>query len=111
MLVQKEIDRLEKIIKLIFRGLLPVVLLLSGIVLLSLRIAGWSIIFGLPMVVIGVVFLIYTYDEVVSKKTVQTRQVYTCSICGQPAIRLPTDPLGKAILCPTCKKKKEQRRQ
>lgn len=33
-----------------------------------LRLPGWSIILGLPMVIIGIVFLIYTYDEVMSNK-------------------------------------------
>lgn len=35
--------------------------------MLAMRIAGWGIILGLPMVVFGVVFLIYTYDEALSK--------------------------------------------
>lgn len=58
----------ESIIKLILKTVVPIFILSGGIALLTLRISGWSIIFGLPMVVIGVVFLIYTYDEVVSSK-------------------------------------------
>ena len=57
---------LESIVKLVLKTVVPIFILIGGIALLTLRIAGWSIIFGLPMVVIGVVFLIYTYDEIVS---------------------------------------------
>ena len=57
--------------KLVF-GLLRVVvalgLLIGGIILLGFRIAGWGIILGLPMVIFGSVFIIYTYDEVLSKQ-------------------------------------------
>jgi hypothetical protein len=58
----------ESIVKLILKTVVPISILSGGIALLTLRIAGWSIIFGLPMVVIGIVFLIYTYDEIVSSK-------------------------------------------
>lgn len=58
----------EETVRLIFKGLIPIMLLLGGIALLSLRISGWSIIFGLPLTVIGSVFLIYTYDEIVRKR-------------------------------------------
>ncbi len=59
----------EEIAKLIIRGLIPIVLLAGGLYLLDLRITGWSLIFGLPIIVIGTVFLIFTYDEIVTKKT------------------------------------------
>lgn len=59
---------LESIVKLVLKTVVPIFILIGGIALLTLRIAGWSIIFGLPMVVIGVVFLIYTYDEIVSSR-------------------------------------------
>lgn len=56
-----------EIIRLIVRSILSLSLLAGGIVLLALKIAGWSIIFGLPMVVISTVFIIYTYDDVLNK--------------------------------------------
>ncbi|MDO8341410.1 MAG: hypothetical protein Q7T59_05550 [Candidatus Woesebacteria bacterium] len=59
---------MESIVKLVLKTVVPIFILIGGIALLTLRIAGWSIIFGLPMVVIGVVFLIYTYDEIVSSR-------------------------------------------
>lgn len=61
-------EHIEYLITLLLKIIGPVVLLASGLALLALRIAGWSIILGLPMVVIGVVFMIYTYDEILSKR-------------------------------------------
>ena len=57
-----------EIIRLILKGLIPIVLLSGGLILLALRISGWSLIFGLPLTIFGSVFLIYTYDEMVRKK-------------------------------------------
>jgi len=54
-------------IRLIYKGLIPIVLVLGGIAILALRIQGWSLFLGLPMVVIGVIIMIYTYDEIAQK--------------------------------------------
>lgn len=45
---------------------IPFTILVCGLTLLFLKIGGWSIILGIPMVVIGVVFLIYSYDSLVA---------------------------------------------
>lgn len=58
----------EETVKLIFRGLIPIILLAGGLVLLALKIPGWSLLLGMPLTILGTVFLIYSYDEVVSKK-------------------------------------------
>lgn len=58
----------ERMIKLILKAVVPMLILGAGLILLVMRLPGWGIILGLPMVIIGVVFLIYTYDEVVSSK-------------------------------------------
>lgn len=91
-------------VRLFFRVLIPIVLLVGGLALLALRIAGWSIIFGLPMVTFGVVFLIYTYDELVSnvvrpipEKTVK------CSDCGKDTVRLYPWQKDEDTVCPTCR--------
>lgn len=47
---------------------LPLVLIVGGAIILISKMPGWSLILGLPMVVIGVVFLIYAYDEAVTRK-------------------------------------------
>lgn len=57
----------SEIIRWIIRSFLSVGLLGGGITLLALRIPGWSIIFGLPMVVISGVFIVYTYDDILNK--------------------------------------------
>lgn len=58
----------EEVVRLIFRGLIPIILLSGGLILLTLKIPGWSLIFGLPITIIGTVFLIYTYDYFVNRK-------------------------------------------
>ena len=70
--------------KLLFRGILPVVLISGSLVLLVLQITGWSIILGLPMLVIGVTFAIFTYDEMAQKSIdPYCEHVAVCSKCGQ----------------------------
>lgn len=56
-----------QIVRLILQATLGIGLLAGGIILLALRIAGWSIIFGLPMVVISSVFIIYSYDDALNR--------------------------------------------
>ncbi len=51
---------------LFFRLLIPIVLLISGVVLFVSRVSAWGVILGLPLIVIGAVTVIYTYDEIIS---------------------------------------------
>lgn len=96
----------EKIIKLIFRALIPIILLLSGLTLLALRIAGWSLIFGLPITIFGTVFLIYTYDEVISRRVGTISDKFTdCSICGKKT-PLIVGADSEETICPVCRTKK-----
>ena len=67
-------SHIEKIIKLVLKTIVPVFILGTGLFLLTMKLPGWGIILGLPMTIIGVVFLIYTYDEVVSSKFKDTEQ-------------------------------------
>jgi drug/metabolite transporter (DMT)-like permease len=66
---------IEAIVAVLLKTLIPLALLVGGLFLLFLNLAGWSIIFGIPMVVIGVVFLIYTYDELVTKRIHDGKQL------------------------------------
>jgi len=93
----------ENGVKLTFRVLIPIVLLAGGLTLLALRIAGWSIIFGLPMVTFGVVFLIYTYDELVIKvvKPIPER-IVKCSVCGKPTTKLYPWQKDEDAICLSC---------
>lgn len=56
------------LVRFVIQAILGVVLLAGGIILLALKIPGWSIIFGIPMVVISSVFIIYTYDDALSRR-------------------------------------------
>ena len=58
-----------ELVRIILQSILGLGLLAGGITLLALRLPGWSVIFGLPMVVISSIFIIYTYDNVLSKYT------------------------------------------
>jgi hypothetical protein len=56
-----------QIVRIIIRAFLGLGLLAGGIIVLALRLEGWSIIFGLPMVVVSSVFIIYTYDDALNR--------------------------------------------
>ena len=56
-----------QVTRLIIQAVLGLGLLAGGIIILSTRIAGWSIIFGLPMVVISSIFIINTYDDTLNR--------------------------------------------
>jgi len=63
----KSVFYMGQITRLIIECVLGTGLLAGGIALLALRITGWSMIFGVPMVVISSVFIIYTYDDTLNR--------------------------------------------
>lgn len=84
--------------------LVSLVLMLGGIYLLSLRIPGWSLIFGLPAISTGIIFLIFTFDEIAQNKVgPNSLHVVSCSICGQPTL---APKWQKEKTCEKCQKKK-----
>lgn len=92
--------------RLIIRGLFPIVLILTGVSLLYLRIPGWSFIFGLPITIIGVAFLIYAYDEAVSGTISypSDKDIIDCNVCDKPTKMIPG--VGKdETVCPKCEEK------
>lgn len=90
--------------KLLYKIIIPVVFLTAGLVLLSLRIPGWSIIFGLPLIVFGTVFLVYTYDEIVTRTVKPTPdRIVECSICGKPTTKLYPWQDEKDVICLNCR--------
>lgn len=92
----------EGIIRLVLKGLLPVVLVFSGLALLYLNLSGWSIILGLPMLVIGSVFIIYTYDDIFQKRIEPIRGALTnCIVCGKPTPIIAGVDKGKTV-CHKC---------
>lgn len=68
---EDELYHKEVMMIILLRVFVSVCLLISGIVILALRIPGWGIILGLPLVIFGSVFIIYTYDEVLSRQIVK----------------------------------------
>jgi len=89
----------------LFGGIIPIVFLAAGVVILALRMPGWSLLLGLPLTIFGTVFLIYTYDEVVRKTFVpMPPQITKCSVCGKPTPVIPGVP-EKDTICAICKKR------
>jgi len=101
----KNNDRLERIIKLLFRGFMPMLMLVAGVILMTSEISGWNLIIGTPITVLGTIFLIFTYDEVIAKKVTPLSQELTrCAICAKLTPRVAgVDP--KDTICPRCKQK------
>ena len=106
---KKEFYKGQNIV-IMFKGIIPIVLLASGITLLALRITGWSLILGLPITIIGVIFLISVYDDIVSRivgRIPEEPELTICSICGDTTPKL----LGIAkedTICISCKRKIEK---
>lgn len=61
----------------------------GGIILLFLRIPGWSLLLGLPAIQIGLVLLIFTFEAVGRKKSALPSKEYhlvNCLVCGKQTI-------------------------
>ncbi len=50
---------------LFFRLLIPIVLLVCGVIIFVAQISALNLLLGLPLIVIGAVLVIYSYDEIV----------------------------------------------
>lgn len=59
---------IENLLYTILIAFLPLILVIGGVLVLVAKIPGWSLILGLPMIIIGVTFLIYAYDEAVTRR-------------------------------------------
>ena len=98
-------NRIDYLIKLVARIIMPIIMLIGGIILLSLHLPGWSIILGLPVSIFGVIFMIYTYDEVITKSVVnKEKDLKMCPICKK------VYPVGKNgrtedFICNDCREK------
>ncbi|QQS39308.1 hypothetical protein IPM62_01715 [Candidatus Woesebacteria bacterium] len=93
----------QNIISSIYRGLIPIIILIGGITLLSLNLPGWSTIIGLPTTIIGAVLLIYEYDNFVTKKVVlPNEEKVRCDRCGRLTRPSINRTLHDGVLCPYC---------
>lgn len=91
----------------ISRYIAPMILFTGGVWLLSLRIPGWSMLFGLPAIQIGIVFVILSFDNS-AKKTFSPSEfhIVKCEVCGDPTAA----PLGETHeVCPRCRAKRVRR--
>lgn len=85
------------------RLLLSLCLFAGGIVLLALRIPGWSLILGLPAVQIGIVFLIFTFDGLAQNKVgPRSLHIISCSVCRKATL---TPYWQEEKICGECQKK------
>jgi len=75
-------NRVDYLIKLIARIIIPIIMFIGGIIILSLHLPGWSIILGLPVSMFGIVFIIYTYDEVILERCPICKKVYSVDKIG-----------------------------
>lgn len=79
-----------ELVKLIFRCLIPMTFLVVGYLMFSSSVRGWNLIFGLPLILFGAVFLLHTYDEVIARNIKPFRnEVVRCIVCGDITPRLP----------------------
>lgn len=93
----------EETVKLFFRGFLPSLLFAGAVVILALRIPGWSLLLGAPLTVIGAVLLIFTIDEIARVRIMPHPYVTSCSVCGKPTPVIPGVP-EKDTICAICKR-------
>ena len=78
-------------------------LLGGGIVILALRIPGWSLLIGLPLILLGTISLVFTLDNIARRKLGQeSMQTVLCSICGRPT---PAPSWQNEKICLVCEKK------
>ncbi len=102
--MREEHHHAEEAIKLIFRGLLPLALFVGGVIVLGVKIGGWGLLLGIPLTVIGAIFLIYTFDDI-ARATILPRSHFTsCSVCDKPTPVIPGVD-EKDTICSSCKRK------
>jgi hypothetical protein len=59
-----------KVFKMVLKIVIPMIFLATGLILLFLVIPGWSLILGIPSIVFGIVFLLYSYDDMSSQSDI-----------------------------------------
>lgn len=102
------------IIKIFGRILIPMLLFAGGLLLIYLKVAGWGIVIGFPIAVIGAGLLIFTYDEVLSKKIGEVSprlfepKYSKCHFCHKKVI-LPEGEWEEDAICPECYAKQQHK--
>ena len=100
-------NKSSSFLRFILQIIISLSLLGGGIVILALRIPGWSLLMGLPPILLGVIFLIFTIDAVARKNLGQeSLQTVLCSVCGQPT---PAPSWQNEKICFVCEEKLAQK--
>lgn len=92
----------QDFLKLLFKGLIPIVFFIGGIVILVSRMAFWSIFLGLPTFIIGLAMLINAFDEIASSAILPKSNIVTCIVCKKPTPAIPGLP-EKDTICAKCR--------
>ncbi|MBU3956753.1 hypothetical protein KKI19_00530 [Patescibacteria group bacterium] len=80
---------------------LSLALFLGGIWLLSLRIPGWSLFFGLIITPLGIVFTIYTLDDIARNVVAPPPfKPVRCNVCGKITYAKEDE---KDVICWRCR--------
>ena len=74
-------------IYMVLRSLIPffigIILMICGVWLLTLPLPGWKLILGLPSVQIGIVILIFVFDDLTKRSLHPTHYTtINCPLCG-----------------------------
>lgn len=80
---------------------LSLALFLGGIWLLSLRVPGWSLLFGLILIPIGAVLTIYTLDDIARNIIIPSGfKPVRCNVCGKTTYAKEGD---EDVICARCR--------
>lgn len=82
--------------------ILSLALFLGGIWVLSLRIPGWSLFFGLIITPLGLAFCIYTLDDVAKNMVAPPPfKPIKCNVCGKNTFAKEAE---EDVICGKCRK-------
>lgn len=87
--MEEEYHHGEEFLKLLFKGLIPIIFFIGGVVILISRISGWSLILGLPVTIIGIAILINVFDEITSSIILPRSHITACMVCKKPTLVIP----------------------
>ena len=82
--------------------ILSLALFLGGIWILSLRIPGWSLFFGLIITPVGFIFCVYSLDDIARNVVAPpTFKPVKCNVCGKYTFAKEDE---EDVICGRCRK-------
>ena len=105
--INRKIHDSYDLVQLIFRGAVPILtgtaLLIGGIWLLTLPLPGWKLILGLPAAQLGIVVLMFAFDDVTKKHLhPENYEILICPYCSNENLVNRQTP---SMFCGKCQKK------